>query len=84
MFEQAMAEMGARPETTATLGDRIDTDMIGGARAGLRTILVLSGSTSRTEAEAYGPDLIFDDIASLTQAWQTALASGVPAAGRFT
>jgi len=83
MFEQAMAEMGARPETTATLGDRIDTDMIGGVRAGLRTIMVLSGSTGRAEAEAYGPDLIFDDIASLTQAWQTALASGAPAAGRF-
>ena len=27
MFEQAMAEMGAAPATTATLGDRIDTDM---------------------------------------------------------
>jgi 4-nitrophenyl phosphatase len=74
MFEQAMAEMGARPETTATLGDRIDTDMIGGARAGLRTIMVLSGSTGRAEAEAYGPDLIFEDIAGLTQAWQVALA----------
>ena len=83
MFEQAMAEMGARPETTATLGDRIDTDMIGGVRAGLRTIMVLSGSTGRSEAEAYGPDLIFDDIASLTQAWQTALASGAPAASRL-
>jgi 4-nitrophenyl phosphatase len=74
MFEQAMAEMGARPDTTATLGDRIDTDMIGGARAGLRTIMVLSGSTGRAEAEAYGPDLIFEDIAGLTQAWEAALA----------
>jgi len=33
--------------------------MIGGARAGLRTIMVLSGSTGRAEAEAYAPDLIF-------------------------
>jgi len=66
--------MGARPETTATLGDRIDTDMIGGARAGLRTIMVLSGSTGRAEAEAYGPDLIFEDIAGLTQAWHATLA----------
>jgi 4-nitrophenyl phosphatase len=76
MFEQAMAEMGARPETTATLGDRIDTDMIGGARAGLKTIMVLSGSTGRAEAEAYGPDLIFEDIADLTQSWRAALARG--------
>jgi 4-nitrophenyl phosphatase len=77
MFEQAMAEMGARPETTATLGDRIDTDMMGGVRAGLKTILVLSGSTGRAEAEAYGPDLIFDDIASLTRAWRGAPAPGI-------
>ena len=47
MFELAMAQMGAAPETTATLGDRIDTDMIGGVRAGLKTIMVLSGSTTR-------------------------------------
>ncbi len=69
MFEQAMAEMGAEPATTATLGDRIDTDMEGGRRAGLRTILVLSGSTSRPEAEAYGADHVFEDIAELMQTW---------------
>lgn len=74
MFELAMAQMGATPATTATLGDRIDTDMIGGARAGLKTIMVLSGSTTRAEAEAYGPDFIFEDIAELTEAWQAARA----------
>jgi 4-nitrophenyl phosphatase len=74
MFEMAMAQMGATPETTATLGDRIDTDMEGGKRAGLRTILVLSGSTERAEAEAYqaaeGLDFIFADIAELLTAWE--------------
>ena len=69
MFEMAMAQMGVTPETTATLGDRIDTDMEGGSTAGLRTILVLSGSTERAEAEAYrdaeGCDFIFEDIAAL-------------------
>ena len=49
MFELAMAQMGARPDTTATFGDRIDTDMLGGVRAGLKTIMVLSGSTTRTK-----------------------------------
>ncbi len=74
MFEMAVAQMGATPETTATLGDRLDTDMEGGKRAGLHTILVLSGSTGRAEAEAYqateGLDFIFEDIADLLQAWQ--------------
>jgi ribonucleotide monophosphatase NagD (HAD superfamily) len=65
--------MGARSETTATLGDRIDTDMEGGRRAGLATILVLSGSTTRAEADLYGPDLVFEEIADLMQAWKKAL-----------
>jgi 4-nitrophenyl phosphatase len=70
MFELAMARMGAAPATTATLGDRIDTDMEGGVRAGCSTILVLSGSTTRQEAEAYNPDLMFEDIADLLHRWQ--------------
>ena len=70
MFELAMARMGAAPESTATLGDRIDTDMHGGARAGCSTILVLSGSTGRAEAEAYGPDFLFEDIAHLLRVWE--------------
>jgi ribonucleotide monophosphatase NagD (HAD superfamily) len=64
--------MGARPETTATIGDRLDTDILGGQRAGLITICVLSGSTSsRAEAEAFGPDFIFRDIAELVETWQS-------------
>jgi len=70
MFELAMLRMGADPATTATLGDRIDTDMEGGARAGCATILVLSGSTTRTEAEAYGPNFVFEDIADLLYHWE--------------
>jgi 4-nitrophenyl phosphatase len=74
MFEMAMAQMEATPETTATLGDRTDTDMEGGKRAGLHTIMVLSGSTTRAEAEAYqasdGLDFIFEDIADLLSNWE--------------
>lgn len=75
MFELAMAKMGATPETTATLGDRIDTDMQGGTRAGCSTILVLSGSTGQEEAEAYGPDFLCEDIAHLLRTWEAQLAS---------
>ena len=70
MFELAMARMDATPATTATLGDRIDTDMEGGVRAGCATILVLSGSTTRAQAEAYGPDFLFEDIADLLYHWE--------------
>jgi 4-nitrophenyl phosphatase len=70
MFELAMTQLGARPETSATLGDRLDTDILGGEKAGMKTILVLSGSTTRSEAEAHKPDFIFQDIGELLRVWQ--------------
>ncbi len=73
MYELAMAQMGARPETTAAVGDRVMTDIVGGKRAGLTTICVLSGASDRAEAEAAGTDFIFDDIGRLLDAWRAAL-----------
>lgn len=71
MFNLAMQQMGARPETTAMIGDRLDTDILGAQRAGLTSIFVLSGSNTRTEAEAFNPDFIFEDIADLLNTWQS-------------
>ena len=69
MYQLAMEQMGACPETTAAIGDRCDTDILGGKRAGIATICVLSGSSNRLEAEAFAADMIFDDIAHLLDAW---------------
>ncbi len=69
MYQLAMEQMGARPESTAAIGDRADTDILGGKRAGLMTLCVLSGSSDRREAEAYKADLIFDDIAHILETW---------------
>ena len=74
MYELAMAQMDARLETTAAVGDRVMTDIVGGKRAGLTTICVLSGASDRAEAEAAGADFIFDDIGHLLDAWRAALA----------
>ena len=71
MFKLAMDQMGAKPETTAMIGDRLDTDILGAQRAGLTTIFVLSGSNTRTEAVEFKPDFIFEDIADLLNTWQT-------------
>ncbi|HSV86331.1 MAG TPA: HAD-IIA family hydrolase [Levilinea sp.] len=70
MYQLAMEQMGADPDTTAAIGDRADTDILGGKRAGLTTICVLSGSSNRVEAESYEADLIFDDIAELLETWK--------------
>jgi HAD superfamily hydrolase (TIGR01450 family) len=66
LFDQARALIGSA-ERVAMVGDRIASDIEGGRRAGLATILVLSGAASREEAAAADPppDLILDDLAAL-------------------
>ncbi|MGB7290830.1 MAG: HAD-IIA family hydrolase [Thermodesulfobacteriota bacterium] len=61
IFEVAMTRKHLRPkERTGVIGDRLDSDIIGGKRAGIKTILVLSGSTK--EADLYSGDLIPDYV----------------------
>jgi len=68
MFQQAMRRMGGTPENTAMIGDRLSTDILGAQNAGLQTILVLSGISTREDVAAQGiePDFIFADIAEIT------------------
>ena len=56
-----------REERLAIVGDRIGSDIEGGRAAGLETILVLSGTTSRQGAEAAdpAPDFLLEDLAGL-------------------
>ncbi|HET7510505.1 MAG TPA: HAD-IIA family hydrolase [Solirubrobacterales bacterium] len=51
----------------AMIGDRVSSDIEGGRRAGLETVLVLSGTTSREEAEAADPalDHVLENLAGL-------------------
>jgi len=74
MIEQALQRLGARAETTAMLGDRLETDILGGQRSGLLTILVLSGVTDRAllAGSEIQPDLVFEDVAHLQAIWQEA------------
>jgi HAD superfamily hydrolase (TIGR01450 family) len=53
----------------AMVGDRISSDIDGGRAAGLETVLVLSGTSSREQAEAAdpAPDHVIDDLAALLQ-----------------
>lgn len=72
LYERALARMGVAPEATLVIGDRLDTDILGGLRLGMPTALVLSGITQADElpASPIHPDVVFDDLAALVQAWQ--------------
>jgi phosphoglycolate/pyridoxal phosphate phosphatase family enzyme len=67
LFEMAIAALEQPDGQVAMVGDRISSDIEGGRRAGLETVLVLSGSTSRAAAEAAdpAPDHVLEDLAGL-------------------
>ena len=67
MMRTALNTLEAHSEETAMIGDRMDTDIVSGLEAGLETILVLTGLTSRKDAERhpYRASRIVDSVADL-------------------
>jgi NagD protein len=67
MMRSALNAIEAHSESTAMIGDRMDTDVLSGLEAGLETILVLSGVTTREEAERFPfrASRIVDSVADL-------------------
>ncbi len=66
MFEAALDRLG--PGATLVVGDRLDSDLAGAAAAGLDGAIVLSGVTSRAEAEAAkdpAPVAVAEDLHAL-------------------
>jgi NagD protein len=69
MMRSALNRVDAHSETTAMVGDRMDTDIVCGMEAGLRTVLVLTGSTKAHEVERfpYRASRVVDSIADLVE-----------------
>jgi NagD protein len=69
MMRSALNRLEAHSETTVMVGDRMDTDIISGLEAGLRTVLVTTGSTRPHEVETfpYRPTRVVDSIADLVE-----------------
>lgn len=70
LFLHALDRTGTAAERTLAVGDRLETDVLGGQRAGLMTALVLTGVADSAELEnsEVVPDWVFEDLAALTAA----------------
>lgn len=71
IFRQALVRLGASHEISATVGDRPETDIVGGQAAGLTTIAVLTGVARREDFTAMQqpPDWVFADLNELSDAY---------------
>lgn len=67
MMRMALNRLSGHSETTVMIGDRMDTDVISGLEAGLRTFLVLTGSTRPDHVETfpYRATRVIDSVADL-------------------
>lgn len=68
-IEQIVASWGMTADDIAAVGDRLDTDIASARAFGCLAILVLTGVTSRAEADGanglHSPDVILDDLTQL-------------------
>ncbi len=69
MMRAAREQLGLRTAETIMVGDTMYTDILGGAQVGYRTVLVLSGHTTRAGIAhfAYKPDLICDSVVDIPE-----------------
>ncbi len=69
MYQQALARLQADPTTTAAIGDRLETDILGAVRAGIHSVFVLSGVSRQAELAdlAYQPTWVMEDIQAITR-----------------
>lgn len=69
MMRAGLNAIGAHSETSAMIGDRMDTDVLAGLEAGMRTFLVLTGVTQAKDIDRYPfrPSHVVDSIADLVE-----------------
>ncbi|MDR3410235.1 MAG: HAD-IIA family hydrolase [Formivibrio sp.] len=67
MMTLATRKLGVHPDNAVMIGDRMDTDIVGGMEAGMTTALVLSGVTSPEIMESfpYRPDHVFNNVGEI-------------------
>ncbi|WP_347987921.1 HAD-IIA family hydrolase [Methylomonas sp. AM2-LC] len=69
IYQQAMELLGIDMDYTIAIGDRLDTDILGAVRAGIRSLMVLSGISNENDLKhvEYSPTWIRQDIRDITR-----------------
>jgi 4-nitrophenyl phosphatase len=69
MYQQAIAKLGADLNETIAIGDKLETDILGAIRTGIRSLMVLSGVSSEDDLHRseYQPTWVLPDIRAVTR-----------------
>lgn len=67
MMELSLEILGTKKDETLVVGDRLETDIAAGQAVGCKTALVLSGVSTKSQADTWQPqlDMIADDLSTL-------------------
>jgi NagD protein len=67
IMRHALKKLSCRPEDSAIIGDRMDTDIVAGIESGIDTILVLSGVSTRQTVTLfpYRPGYILNGVGDI-------------------
>lgn len=70
LYRQALERLGVAPERVAAVGDRLETDILGAVRAGIRSLLVLTGVSKEADLARvdYRPDWVLRDLPAVIRA----------------
>ena len=68
MYQQALEILGVTAAETVAIGDRLDTDILGAVNAEMRSVMVLSGTSTEADIAAvdFSPTWVLDDIQAIT------------------
>lgn len=65
-YRMALAELGVTADQAVGVGDRVESDVVGGQAAGMRTVLLRTGHFRPQDLEGpVQPDLVLDSLADL-------------------
>lgn len=69
IYQQALALLKIDPAYTIAIGDRLETDILGAVRTGIRSLMVLTGVSSEEDFAStdYRPTWVMPDISAITE-----------------
>ncbi len=74
MYQQAIKILGVKPDKTIAVGDRLNTDILGAVKTGIRSIMVLTGISAKNDLASidYQPTWIMQGLPAITDALRLA------------